>query len=48
MLSIKKKITLFFLCLTLQACTTCDIANLFGNDICNIAAVEQVSMTQQA
>jgi len=42
------KITLLTLFLSLQGCTTCDIANLFGNDICNIAAIEQVSERQSA
>ncbi len=41
-----QKIALLLLSLNLQACTTCDIANLFGDDICNIVAVEQVSEFQ--
>jgi len=43
MLSKIMKIVLLTSCLTLQACTTCDIANIFGNDICNIAALDPVS-----
>ncbi len=39
---IQKIALLIILSLNLQACTTCDIANLFGDDICNIVAVEQV------
>lgn len=38
-----QKIALLLLSFNLQACTTCDIANLFGDDICNIVAIEQVN-----
>jgi len=47
MLSKVQKITLLILLFNLQACTTCDIASLFGNDICNIVAVAQVSEFQR-